>query len=299
MSSPTQLPQIHMELAEVAGNDQVQSTATGILVAPTTTNSIAQVVEYAKQRGLSIGIVGGGTKQQWLRGETPAIQLSLRRLDRVLEHAYQDLTCTVQAGCTWTTLQETLKQHGQFVALDPLFSDQATVGGILATNDSGPLRHRYGSLRDLVIGVTLVLADGTIAKSGGKVVKNVAGYDLCKLMTGSYGTLAIVTEVTFRLHPLPQNHRTFTVVAESAVQVAGLVAALRASHLLIQSLQIRRDSGHCNLDIRLNAHPESRQDSILEQVVHSYGLISLEASDDVWAARGHLYGDNDYPPTTV
>ena len=96
------------------------------------------------------------------------------------------------------------------VALDPLWPERATVGGIVATNDSGPLRLQYGSLRDLIIGMTIVLADGTIAKTGGKVVKNVAGYDLHKLMTGSFGTLGVITEVNFRLHPAEQYARTLT-----------------------------------------------------------------------------------------
>ena len=103
-------------------------------------------------------------------------------------------------------MQRELARHNQRVALDPVFPDRATVGGIIATNDSGVLRRRYGSLRDLVIGMTIVLADGTIARTGGKVVKNVAGYDLPKLLTGSFGTLGVITEVTFRLHPLPATH---------------------------------------------------------------------------------------------
>ncbi len=98
----------------------------------------------------------------------------------------------------WSNMQSSLAKPGQFVALDPLWPDRATIGGIVATNDSGSLRLRYGSLRDLIIGMTIVLADGTIARSGGKVVKNVAGYDLHKLMTGAFGTLGIITEVCFR-----------------------------------------------------------------------------------------------------
>ncbi len=127
------------------------------------------------------------------------------RFDRVLEHTWQDLTCTVQAGCTWQSLQDALAQHGQFVALDPLWPERATVGGIIASNDSGSLRLRYGSLRDLVIGMTVVLADGTVAQVGGKVVKNVAGYDLHKLLIGAFGTLGVITEVTFRLHAIPRH----------------------------------------------------------------------------------------------
>src|SRR5213078_444214 len=107
-------------------------------------------------------------------------------------------------------------QHGQRLAVDELWPERATVGGILSTNDSGALRLRYGGLRDLIIGITLVLADGTIAKSGGKVVKNVAGYDLPKLATGALGTLGLITRAVFRLHPLPQNVRTLSIAARDA-----------------------------------------------------------------------------------
>lgn len=259
-----------------------------VVAEPADANSVAQIIRYAHHQRLSVGIRGGGTKQQWARGETPQIYISLKRLNRLLEHPWQDLTCTVQAGCQWEALQSALAAHGQFVALDPMFRDQATVGGILATNDSGSLRHRYGSLRDLVIGMTLVLADGTIAKSGGKVVKNVAGYDLCKLMTGSYGTLAIITEATFRLHPAPQHARSFTIAATDAACLAALVATIRSSHLLIQSLQVRRTSGACCLDICINAHPLARQDDILSGFVHDNGLEVREASEEVWNARQFL-----------
>jgi FAD/FMN-containing dehydrogenase len=116
-----------------------------------------------------------------------------------MEHAWADMTATVEAGCTVANLQRTLAQHGQRLAIDPLWPDRATIGGILATNDSGALRLRFGSLRDLIIGITVALPDGTLATSGGKVVKNVAGYDLPKLMTGALGTLGVIN--IFRLHP--------------------------------------------------------------------------------------------------
>jgi glycolate oxidase FAD binding subunit len=163
------------------------------------------------------------------------------------------------------------------------------VGGILATNDSGALRQRYGSLRDLVIGMTLVLPDGTIARTGGKVVKNVAGYDLCKLLTGSLGTLAVITEANFRLHPLPQHARNFTVAAPQASRLAPLLAAIRASHLLTQSIQLRRSSDEARLDICLNAHPEAQQDAIFVQLAKQEGLEVQEASDGIWRERETMF----------
>ncbi len=243
-----------------------------IEVSPANTQQISEILRYANENHLTVSPIGGGTKQTWGNQTKTNIQLNLTRLNKVIEHPWQDLTCTVQAGCTWATLQNTLKQHGQFVALDPLWPEKATVGGILSTNDSGPLRHRYGSLRDLVIGMTIVLADGTIARTGGKVVKNVAGYDLCKLLTGSLGTLAIITEATFRLHPLPQHPQTFTVSAPQAAQLAPLMADIRASHLLTQALQLRGEANGFHLDIQLNAHPEAKQADILQKMTEAAGL---------------------------
>ncbi len=144
------------------------------------------------------------------------------------EHAWQDMTCTVQAGCSWAAMQDQLQQHGQMVALDPLWPERATVGGIVACNDSGALRLKYGSLRDLIIGMTIVLADGTIAKSGGKVVKNVAGYDIHKLMTGSFGTLGVIAEVNFRLHPLEEHARTWTASLPDRAECASFEEPLTA-----------------------------------------------------------------------
>ena len=153
---------------------------------------MAAVLRFAHENGLAVTPTGGGTKLEWGNPVEPAIQLSLERMHRLHEHAWQDMTCTVEAGLPWKAMQAELARHGQMVALDPLWPDRATVGGIVATNDSGALRLKYGGLRDLIIGMTIVLADGTIARTGGKVVKNVAGYDLHKLMTGSFGTLGVI-----------------------------------------------------------------------------------------------------------
>src|SRR5437867_6320775 len=161
--------------------------------------AVAGVLSRANLAGLAVIPRGGGTKLDWGRPPRRAdVVLSTARLARVLEHAWADMTATVEAGCTLARLQQTLAEHGQRLACDALWPERATIGGVLAANDNGPLRARFGALRDLIIGVTLVLADGTVAKSGGKVVKNVAGYDLPKLATGSFGTLAVITQAVFR-----------------------------------------------------------------------------------------------------
>ena len=163
-------------------------------------STIAEAVEALTAGGsVSIDREGGDTV------------LSTRRLDRVLEHEPGDLTAIVEAGIRLSALQERLAAHGQMLALDP--PGDPTVGACLAGDLSGPRRHRYGAMRDLVIGVTVVLADGTVASSGGKVVKNVAGYDLAKLFAGSRGRLGLIARVALRLHPRPAAEAT--VVAEA------------------------------------------------------------------------------------
>jgi glycolate oxidase FAD binding subunit len=154
-------------------------------------------------------------------------------LDRILEHEEGDLTCTVEAGIRLSTLNAALARAGQRLSLDP--PGDPTVGALLATNVSGPLRHRFGAPRDLVLGATLVLADGTIANAGGKVVKNVAGYDLARLVCGSQGRLALIARASFRLHPLPQAASTLLVETDDA---AGVAAALLGSHLQPSALDV-------------------------------------------------------------
>jgi glycolate oxidase FAD binding subunit len=150
--------------------------------------------------------VGGGTKP-WIAsaGEEP---LETGGLDRILEHNVGDFTAVLEAGVPFAEAQATFAEHGQRLAWDPPDPGGATIGGIMATGDSGPLRHRYGGVRDLVVGASVVLSDGMIAKSGGKVIKNVAGYDLAKLFAGSFGTLGLIATVSVRLHPLPEKTAT-------------------------------------------------------------------------------------------
>jgi glycolate oxidase FAD binding subunit len=154
-------------------------------------------------------------------------------LDRILEHEAGDLTCTVEAGVRLSILQGALAEKGQRLSLDP--PGDPTIGALLAENVSGPLRHRFGAPRDLVLGVTLVLADGTVASAGGKVVKNVAGYDLARLVCGSEGRLALIARASFLLHPQPKAARTLVVETENA---PGAVASLLGSQLQPSALDI-------------------------------------------------------------
>ena len=177
-----------------------------LLVTPNNITALAEVVKTAIANKWQLIPSGNGSKLDW--GElTTNVDLivSTQKCDRIIAHAVDDLTVTVEAGITLAQLQAKLKEHNQFLPIDPAFPQEATIGGILATADTGSWRQRYGGIRDLVLGISFVRGDGAIAKAGGKVVKNVAGYDLMKLLIGSYGTLGIITEATFRTYPIPEN----------------------------------------------------------------------------------------------
>jgi glycolate oxidase FAD binding subunit len=234
---------------------------------------------------------GGGTKLEWGRPPRRAdFVLSTARLDRVLEHAWADMTATVEAGCTVARLQRALAEHGQRLACDPLWPERATIGGILATNDNGALRVRFGALRDLIIGVTLVLSDGTVAKSGGKVVKNVAGYDLPKLAIGSFGTLAVITQAVFRLHPLPHETRTLTFTAPRVEPLCELALAIQGSQLAFVSLQVRAGrSAEPALDVAFEgtrAGLDSQQDELLRLAAD---VRRVDSPASVWRIREELW----------
>jgi len=209
--------------------------------------------------------------------------LRLDGLARVLEHEAGDLTCTVEAGIRLSTLAAVLARAGQRLSLDP--PGDPTIGACLAAALSGPRRHRFGTPRDLVLGVTLVLADGTVASSGGKVVKNVAGYDLGKLVCGSHGTLALIARVSLRLHPLPAAARTVVVETRDP---AGAVAAIRGSQVVPSALDVL-------LPGRVAALFEGGEAAVAAQVATTLALVGgAEADEDIWdesrelqaAARG-------------
>src|SRR6267142_3606367 len=227
------------EYVRAAGaEDAVGGLQPKLVVEPGTERELAEILRLSNEGGVAVIPRGGGTKLSW--GNPPVradLILSTARLTKIIEHAWADLTVTVEAGCTIQKLQETLAQHGQRLALDPLWPEKATVGGVLSTNDSGALRLRFGALRDLIIGVTIALPDGTLASSGGKVVKNVAGYDLPKLVTGALGTLGVITRAVFRLHPLPLNSHSFSISTVNAEETQKFVLAVQDSKLAHTFLQ--------------------------------------------------------------
>jgi glycolate oxidase FAD binding subunit len=207
-----------------------------------------------------------------------------------VEHVWADQTVTVEAGCTLQSLQKKLAQHGQRLAFDGLWPERATIGGVLSTNDSGALRMRFGALRDLIIGVTIALPDGTLASSGGKVVKNVAGYDLPKLVTGAYGTLGIITRAVFRLHPLPRATKTFSFTAENSPAMQQNILAIQDSQLAHTSLQIRcaaRELPTADILFEATDAGLAAQDSQLRKLL---GSTNVEQSpESIWKARQNLW----------
>ncbi len=274
-------------LAAIVGAEHLRNSGGSLAVAPGNTEEVAALLRFANEKGWSVVTWGGGTKQGWGYPVAPALLLEMHRLNALREHTWQDMTCTVEAGCTWSALQSGLAQHGQHVALDPLWPEQATIGGIVATNDSGALRLKYGGLRDLIIGMTIVLADGTIAHTGGKVVKNVAGYDLHKLMIGAFGTLGVVTSINFRVHSKPQCTQSFSVSAPAAEPLGKLMLMLLHAQVSTVAIQLRGSAAGFILDVQLASLAEvlHTQAAALEAMAQRVGLHSEAAQEDVWNAR--------------
>jgi len=262
------------------------------VVEPESEQAASDALRCADRDGLAVIPRGGGTKLDW--GNPPAradLILSTARLNHVIEHAWADLTVTVEAGCTIANLQAVLAEHGQRLAIDVLWPERATVGGILSANDSGALRLRYGSLRDLIIGITLVLPDGTIARSGGKVVKNVAGYDLPKLATGALGTLGLIAQATFRLHPLPHGKRTLTVLPRGVAEAHALLLALQNTNLAHSALQVRFVAAMApEMDILLEGTEVGIEAQAARIREAARPAAVKEESEAVWRAREEIAG---------
>ena len=217
----------------------VEGRTPAAAVFPGTIDEVAAVVRAAAAAGVAIWPWGGGTAVAV--GEPPpraGIVLGLRRLARLVEHEPGDLTATVEAGLTLASLQETLQARGQWLSLDPPDAERATVGGVIAANASGARRHLYGTVRDLLIGLTVVTADGAIVRGGGKVVKNVAGYDLPKLFIGSWGTLGIIVDATFKLRPRPEDERLLAVRFDRLKDCGAAARAVLAGDLIPNALDI-------------------------------------------------------------
>ena len=265
-------------------------TSIACTVYPNTQEELAARIACARQNRWRVLPCGSGSKLDWgglVEGVNIAV--STARLNRLVEHAVGDLTVTAAAGMKFADLQAVLGAVGQFLPIDPAYPQQATLGGIIATADTGSLRHRYRGVRDLLLGMTFVRSDGKIAVAGGRVVKNVAGYDLMKLFTGSYGTLGIISQVTFRVYPLPESSGTVILTGEAgalaqAAQIL-LSSALTPTAVdllspdLVTKLGLGKGTG---LIVRFQSIAESvqQQSARLLEVGEKLGLQGTKCSED-------------------
>lgn len=206
---------------------------------PGSVEEVSAVMAFASAEGLKVAPWGSGTKIA-LGGipERVDIVLGLARLSQVVDYVPEDMTATFQVGMPLKDAQAVLAQRRQWIALDPPYTDRATVGGVLATNSSGPRRLRYGAARDFLIAIRVVHADGKITKGGAKVVKNVTGYDMPKLYVGSLGTLGIIAEATFRLYPLPPLEKTYLASFPAVEAEHGVVAKLLDSSVVPNAVEL-------------------------------------------------------------
>jgi glycolate oxidase FAD binding subunit len=267
---------------------------------PDSPGEAAALLRSLGEEGRAVRPRGGGTKP-W-GPPIDATDVETRGLNRILEHNVGDFTAVMEAGVPMAEAQSAFAEHGQMLALDPALgpwsgaSGGATVGGIMATADSGPMRHRYGGMRDLVVGTTVALSDGTVATSGGKVIKNVAGYDLAKLFTGSFGTLGLILRVAVRLHPLPPRTASAVGASDDPDRLQQAALALAALPLEADCLDLDWRDGAGRLLVRFGSAAAPHQ---AEETVARMGSLGLEEcsvvedDDELWMRqRVHQRADS-------
>lgn len=226
------------EVTDAREDDWVDGVRPAVVARPASTEEVADLMRAAAGHGLAVVPRGRGTKLSW--GRPPAradLVVDLSAMDRILDHAAGDLIVDTEAGARLADLQAAVAQAAQRLAVDETVAG-SSVGGTLATATSGPTRVAHGTVRDLLIGVTVVRADGVVAKAGGRVVKNVAGYDLGKLVIGSYGTLAIITRAVFRLHPLPAARSFVSVPVSDPAAAHAATQAVIHSHVVPAAVEV-------------------------------------------------------------
>jgi glycolate oxidase FAD binding subunit len=225
-------------VAEATPDDAVDGVSVSLVARPVSTEEVAEVLRACAEHDLAVVPRGRGTKLTWgLPPERADVVLELSAMDHVLDHAPGDLIVEAQAGTRLVDVQDAVAATHQRLAINEPVAG-ASIGGTVAAASSGPSRLAYGTMRDLLIGITVVRADGVVAKAGGRVVKNVAGYDLGKLVHGSFGTLAVITDAVFRLHPLPAARRYVTVPVDGPQDVHRAVQAVVHSQVVPAAVEV-------------------------------------------------------------
>ena len=299
---------------------------------PDTPEAAAELLRSLGEQGRPVRPRGGGTKD-WGPVVEDTVVVETGGLARILEHNVGDFTAVLEAGVPLAEAQAEFAAHGQMLAIDPPSADEvgrgeapadgeapgraseavtrlpaeagkaagrgssaaATVGGVMAANDSGPLRHRYGSMRDLVVGTTVALSDGMLARSGGKVIKNVAGYDLGKLFTGSLGTLGLIARIAVRLHPLPTRTASAAGASDDPALLGEAARVLAARPLEADCLDMDWRDGAGRLLVRFGGAAAGDQAAATATAMRALGLSDCEAiedDDELWLGqRSHQRGD--------
>ena len=230
-------------LRQATGQDAIDGVIPRHVALPESPEELAQILAHASRDRQLIVLRGGGSKLGW--GRVPSrvdLVIGTEKLNRLLAHRHGDMTVTAQAGVPLAELNRRLAEHRQYLPIESAF-EPATIGGIVATNDSGPTRHRFGTPRDLLIGVTLAMTDGRLVKAGGTVVKNVAGYDLGRLVSGSHGTLAAIVDATFKLLPIPLASTTLVATYADGNALAHDLTVLSGSQVELSAFDMSVSTG--------------------------------------------------------
>jgi glycolate oxidase FAD binding subunit len=282
---------------EAAVEDAVDGVAPSFVVEPGSTEEISGLMKFANDQDLAVAPRGGGTTMSL--GNPPReldLILSTARMNAVVEHVPGDQVVRVQSGIRFGDLQERLAGSDQMLGVDPPETGNgATVGGIVATNSSGPRRYRYGTIRDLIIGITVVLADGTVAKAGGKVVKNVAGYDLSKLFTGSLGTLGVIAECNFRLHPRPETARTVAVELPDTASAGAASQAILHAQIVPSAVELLWDDETRLLTVLIEGIPSGveAQAEATSYILSPFGEVRTLTDDEAGSSSPPGAGDDE------
>jgi glycolate oxidase FAD binding subunit len=260
------------------------------LLMPTDAATAAAMLRWAGAHRLAVTPTGAGTKLFWGSSATRVdALLTTTHLESRIDHCAGDLTAILPSGVSLRSVNDALGRQGQWLPLDPSFSSRATIGGIVATHDSGPRRHRYGTPRDLIIGIEMALPDGRVAKAGGRVVKNVAGYDLSRLLCGSFGSLAVITSATFKLAPLPAASRTVVATAPSIRPLVSIAMALGAAPLAPAALDLEAPPFRLLIRFETTEAAADRQAASARAICDKHGaateVVGGAPEADLWEQR--------------